>query len=110
GGVRRAQSGRGARLDQRASGGAGVTHGDPPRGRGRDRHLSREGGCRVATRVVPKLRSREQGAAVPLTDSDRRLLNLLQSRFPLAERPFAVVAEEAGISEPELLERTQWLL
>jgi siroheme decarboxylase len=64
----------------------------------------------VATRVVPKLRSREQGAAVPLTDWDRRLLNLLQSRFPLEERPFAAVADEAGVPEGEVLERTRWLL
>jgi siroheme decarboxylase len=64
----------------------------------------------VATRVVPKLRSREQGAAVALTDWDRRLLNLLQSSFPLAERPFASVADEAGVPERDVLERTQWLL
>jgi siroheme decarboxylase len=64
----------------------------------------------VATRVVPKLRSRDQGAAVPLTDWDRRLLNLLQSSFPLEQRPFAAVAEQAGVGEGEVLERTQWLL
>jgi DNA-binding Lrp family transcriptional regulator len=65
----------------------------------------------VATRVgVPKLRSREQGAAVPLTEWDRRLLNLLQSSFPLQQRPFAAVAEQAGVAEGEVLERTQWLL
>jgi DNA-binding Lrp family transcriptional regulator len=64
----------------------------------------------VATRVIPKLRSREHGAAVPLTDWDRRLLNLLQSRFPLDERPFAAIASEAGATEEEVLERTRWLL
>lgn len=64
----------------------------------------------MATRVMPKVRSREHGAAVPLTDSDRRLLNLLQSGFPLEERPFASVAAAAGRSEAEVLERTQWLL
>ena len=64
----------------------------------------------MATRVIPKLRSREHGAAVPLTDWDRRLLNLLQSRFPLEERPFAAIATEAGATEDEVLERTQWLL
>jgi siroheme decarboxylase len=64
----------------------------------------------LATRVIPKLRSREHGAAVPLTDWDRRLLNLLQSRFPLEERPFASIAVEAGVSEDEVLQRTQWLL
>jgi DNA-binding Lrp family transcriptional regulator len=72
----------------------------------------------VATRVgpaVPKLRSREHGAAVPLTDGDRRLLNLLQSSFPLDEHPFAAIARKAGdgervVTEAEVLERTQWLL
>ncbi len=67
----------------------------------------------MAARVgeaVPKLRSREHGAAVPLTDWDRRLLNLLQSSFPLEPRPFARIAREAGVDEEEVLERTQWLL
>lgn len=60
--------------------------------------------------AAPKLRSREHGAAVPLTDWDRRLLNLLQSRFPLEPRPFEAVAREAGATEGEVMERTQWLL
>jgi DNA-binding Lrp family transcriptional regulator len=67
----------------------------------------------MATRVggaTPKLRSREHGAAVPLTDWDRRLLNLLQSRFPLDPHPFRAVAAEAECTEAEVLERTQWLL
>jgi DNA-binding Lrp family transcriptional regulator len=67
----------------------------------------------MATRVgdaVPKLRSREHGAAVPLTDWDRRLLNLLQSSFPLEPRPFAAIAKEAEVAEEVVLERTQWLL
>ena len=56
--------------------------------------------------AVPKLRSREQGAAVPLTDWDRRLLNLLQSRFPLEPLPFEAVARDAGATEGEVMERT----
>src|SRR5688500_6448540 len=64
----------------------------------------------MATRVIPKLRARDQGAAVPLSDWDRRLLNLLQSSFPLEERPFKAVAAQAGVPEDEVLERTQWLL
>ena len=64
----------------------------------------------MATGVMAKVRSREHGAAVPLTDWDRRLLNLLQSRFPLAERPFAAIAAEAGTSEDSVLARTRWLL
>jgi DNA-binding Lrp family transcriptional regulator len=67
----------------------------------------------MATRVgeaTPKLRSREHGAAVPLTDWDRRLLNLLQSSFPLAPHPFRAIAEQAGVAEEVVLERTRWLL
>ena len=60
--------------------------------------------------VVPKVRERKGGSAVPLDDTDRQLLNLLQGRFALEPRPFARVAEEAGIGEDEVLARTQRLL
>jgi DNA-binding Lrp family transcriptional regulator len=59
---------------------------------------------------VAKVRSRRGGAAVPLDDIDKRLLNLLQGSFPLAERPFAHVAGLAGVSEDEVLSRTARLL
>ena len=36
----------------------------------------------------PKVRSRRDGAAVPLDDDDKRLMNLLQSSFPLEPEPF----------------------
>ena len=62
------------------------------------------------TRARPKVRSRAGGAAVPLDDVDRRLLNLLQGSFPLDPRPFARVAELAEVSEDEVLSRTQRLL
>ncbi|MGH2924023.1 MAG: Lrp/AsnC family transcriptional regulator [Solirubrobacterales bacterium] len=58
----------------------------------------------------PKLRSRRDGAAIPLDDADKRLMNLLQSRFPLAERPFDAVAAEAGLDLDDTLARTQRLL
>ena len=62
------------------------------------------------TTAVPKIRSRKDGAAVPLDDLDRKLLNLLQGSFPLEPRPFARVAELAGVSEEEVMARTQRLL
>jgi DNA-binding Lrp family transcriptional regulator len=62
------------------------------------------------TRARPKTRSREGGAAVPLDDLDRRLLNLLQGSFPLEPRPFLRVAELAEVTEDEVLARTQRLL
>jgi DNA-binding Lrp family transcriptional regulator len=63
----------------------------------------------VAT-AQPKLRSRKGGAAVPLDDADRRLMNLLQSRFPLAREPFAPIAAEAELELDDVMERTQRLL
>jgi siroheme decarboxylase len=65
---------------------------------------------RVAVTPQPKVRSRKGGAAVPLDETDKRLMNLLQSRFPLAAEPFAPVAAEAGLDLAETLSRTQRLL
>jgi len=56
------------------------------------------------------VRSRAQGAAVPLDETDKRLLNALQSRFPLDPEPFAAVARESGLDEREALERSERLL
>jgi siroheme decarboxylase len=58
----------------------------------------------------PKLRSRRGGAAVPLDAADKRLMNLLQSSFPLDPEPFAPLASEAGLELGEALTRTQRLL
>jgi DNA-binding Lrp family transcriptional regulator len=58
----------------------------------------------------PKLRSRKGGAAVPLDDTDKRLMNLLQSSFPLDAEPFALVAGEAALDVDEVKARTQRLL
>jgi DNA-binding Lrp family transcriptional regulator len=58
----------------------------------------------------PKLRSRAGGAAVPLDATDRRLMNLLQSSFPLEPEPFGLVASEAELDTEEVMTRTQRLL
>jgi DNA-binding Lrp family transcriptional regulator len=60
--------------------------------------------------ALAKVRSRKDGSAVPLDELDRRLLNLLQGSFPIAARPFAHVAELAGVPEEEVLTRTKRLL
>ena len=64
----------------------------------------------VTPAATPKLRSRTQGAAIALSDLDRRLLNLMQGSFPLAPRPFASVAAEAGIEEAQAINRVDELL
>jgi DNA-binding Lrp family transcriptional regulator len=57
-----------------------------------------------------KVRSRRDGAAIPLDETDKALLNLMQGRFELTPRPFASVAKVAGIDEAEVLQRVQRLL
>jgi siroheme decarboxylase len=58
----------------------------------------------------PKVRSRKGGAAVHIDETDKRLMNLLQSSFPLDPEPFALVAGEAGLSGEETMARTRRLL
>jgi DNA-binding Lrp family transcriptional regulator len=58
----------------------------------------------------PKLRSRKLGAAIALSDTDKRLLNLMQGRFPLAPRPYQHVAAEAGITEADAMAQVRRLL
>ena len=57
-----------------------------------------------------KARSRKDGAAIPLDEADKRLINLLQSSFPLDPEPFALVASEAEMQLDDVLARTQRLL
>jgi DNA-binding Lrp family transcriptional regulator len=59
---------------------------------------------------TPKLRSRSGGAAIPLDDADKRLMNLLQSSFPLDPEPYTSIAAEAGMAVDEVLGRTSRLL
>ena len=64
----------------------------------------------TTARATPKLRSRKGGSAIPLDDADKRLMNVLQSQFPLAPHPFAAVAEIAELDLDDTLERTQRLI
>jgi DNA-binding Lrp family transcriptional regulator len=66
-------------------------------------------GITTAT-AKPKLRSRAGGAAIPLDETDKRLMNLLQSSFPLHPEPFDEVAAVAGLAPDEVKARTQRLL
>jgi siroheme decarboxylase len=58
----------------------------------------------------PKLRSRKDGAAIPLDDTDRRLMNLMQSNFPLVAEPYAKLAAEAELPIDDFMARTTRLL
>jgi DNA-binding Lrp family transcriptional regulator len=57
-----------------------------------------------------KVRSRRDGAAIPLDDADRKLLNLMQGSFALTARPFAHVAGLAGLTEADVMARVKRLL
>jgi DNA-binding Lrp family transcriptional regulator len=64
----------------------------------------------AGSNYAPKIRSRRDGAAVALDDLDRRLLNLMQGRFPLEPRPYLRVAELADVSEDDVLRRVERLV
>jgi DNA-binding Lrp family transcriptional regulator len=64
----------------------------------------------LAPVAQPKLRSRKHGAAIPLDELDKKLLNLMQGRFPLEPRPYESVARAAEVSEDEVLRRVQHLI
>ena len=66
----------------------------------------------MASVKVPqsKARSRKGGSAIPLDETDKRLMNLLQSSFPLDPEPFALVASEAELELDDVLARTRRLL
>ncbi|CTQ53619.1 hypothetical protein LP7551_02144 [Roseibium album] len=44
-----------------------------------------------------------------LSDIDRKLINSLQDDLPLTSHPFATVAEELGLSEEDVIDRTRRL-
>jgi DNA-binding Lrp family transcriptional regulator len=58
----------------------------------------------------PKLRSRKHGAAIPLDERDKRLLNLMQGSFPIAPRPFQHVASKAEMTEEQVMARVRELI
>jgi DNA-binding Lrp family transcriptional regulator len=57
-----------------------------------------------------KARSRKDGSAIPLDETDKRLMNLLQSSFPIDPEPFALLASEAELELDDVLARTRRLL
>jgi siroheme decarboxylase len=59
---------------------------------------------------VAKVRSRKGGSAVPLDETDKKLLNLMQGSFALRPDPFAGIAEQAGVGQEEVMARVQRLL
>jgi siroheme decarboxylase len=60
--------------------------------------------------ATPKIRSRKGGAAVPLDDFDRRLLNAMQGAFPIESRPYGAVARALEVSEERVLARVRELI
>ncbi|MGA6948395.1 MAG: Lrp/AsnC family transcriptional regulator [Solirubrobacterales bacterium] len=69
-----------------------------------------KGGAAGRAVARPKLRSRKGGAAIPLDETDKRLMNLLQSSYPLEARPFDAIAAKAELDPGEVKTRTQRLL
>jgi siroheme decarboxylase len=98
--------GRGSDALQTTQGGSSPALED----RSRPHEPFRTDGAARSGGAVPKLRERKHGAAIPLDECDRRLLNLMQGSFPIDARPYARVAELGGFSEQEAMSRVQHLL
>jgi DNA-binding Lrp family transcriptional regulator len=60
--------------------------------------------------ATPKTRSRKGGAAVPLDEFDKRLLNEMQGSFPIDPRPYAAVATALEVPEERVLTRVRELI
>jgi DNA-binding Lrp family transcriptional regulator len=60
--------------------------------------------------VTPKIRSRKDGAAVPLDEFDKSLLNKMQGAFPIVPKPYAEVATALGVEEDVVLRRVAELV
>ncbi|MDX6723752.1 MAG: siroheme decarboxylase [Solirubrobacteraceae bacterium] len=60
--------------------------------------------------ATPKTRSRKDGAAVPLDEFDRRLLNAMQGSFPIEPRPYEAVARALEVPEDRVLGRVRELI
>lgn len=45
----------------------------------------------------------------PMDDTDRKILNRIQSNFPITPRPYLTIAEELGLEESEVIHRLQQL-
>jgi len=60
--------------------------------------------------ATPKIRSRKGGAAIPLDEFDRRLLNAMQGAFPIEPRPYAAVAAALEVPEERVLTRVAQLI
>ncbi|MBO8128718.1 MAG: Lrp/AsnC family transcriptional regulator [Peptococcaceae bacterium] len=45
-----------------------------------------------------------------LSEIDKQIIREIQSRFPITERPFAVIGERVGLSEEEVFSRVQQYL
>ena len=61
-------------------------------------------------RAKPRVQAQPVRPAQPVGEAERRLVSVLQEGLPLFIRPFALIAERIGASEPEVLGRIgRWL-
>jgi DNA-binding Lrp family transcriptional regulator len=64
----------------------------------------------VTPETKSKVRTRKDGAAIPLDDADKALLNTMQGSFPIVPRPYAAVAQALGADEAWVLRRVAELI
>ena len=52
---------------------------------------------------------RASGGAADMDDTDRAILNRIQSDFPITSRPYRAIAQDLGLGEDELIRRLRRL-
>ena len=65
---------------------------------------------KAGVRASAAAKARSPAGTMTLDARDRRLVGAIQDGLPLVARPFAAVAERAGLSESEVLSRIEHLL
>jgi DNA-binding Lrp family transcriptional regulator len=55
------------------------------------------------------MKAPEPSGETPMDDVDRKILNRIQSDFPISSRPYQTIAEELHLSEEEVLTRLKRL-
>lgn len=64
----------------------------------------------VAESLQPKnLQSDKRNKTTPLDETDKAILNRIQSDFPITARPYLAIAEELGLDENDVIRRLKLL-
>lgn len=70
---------------------------------------SRAGKSRLKSEVAKSLQSNKMKETTVLDETDKAILNLIQSNFPISSRPYLVIADRLGFAEDDVIKRLKKL-